>query len=465
MTAPSSQNLLLPIQQIFSNLGIVGSGYKVYTYTTGTTTPLTTYSNIGLTIPNTYPLTSLSTGRFATQAWVMNKNLVKIILTDGNDVVLGTYDPIDNFSNNNLNTFNPIPAVYIGTTTGTTTAYALTSLIDISQVGYSSNDVFIVTFDQACGAAPTLSIDGLSALPLVKYTGVGTTTPLIPGDLQNGKYFITVSGSNIVVFNPEHPANLQANTTIWRGLTYLPTAITIANDVSTPNTKIDFSGGVFQFSDGSGQAVASAWTKTTGAWVAGNGNGGLDTGSVAINTWYHSYAIYNPTTHASDYIFSTNASSPTLPTGYTKYKRLRASQIFTDGSANIIPSFSDGIQTSWVTVRQDIAVTNPGTSAVLRTLSIPLGIKTYPIAQYTYFESTAPVGAIYGLVTSPQQTDSTPSSSLYTWNGGPDLPGSVFSGLVQSNTSSQIRTRLAGSGASSNIVITTSGWIDNNIYS
>lgn len=198
----SSQNLLLPIQQLFSNLGLVGSGYQVWTYQSGTTTPLTTYSDKSLTIPNTNPLVTDSTGRFTTQAWVANKNIVKIVLKDNNGVTIQTIDPVDNYLNNTSNTFNPIPAVYLGTTGGTSTAYTLNpSTIDISQVGYSSTDVFIITFNQICGNSPTLSIDGLSALSLVKYTGQGTTTPLLAGDIQNQDYFVKISGSNLIILN------------------------------------------------------------------------------------------------------------------------------------------------------------------------------------------------------------------------------------------------------------------------
>lgn len=47
------------------------------------------------------------------------------------------------------------------------------------------------------------------------------------------------------------------------------------------------------------------------------GANGLDTGSMASNTWYAVWIIYNPTTDASAALLSTSASSPTLPSGYT----------------------------------------------------------------------------------------------------------------------------------------------------
>lgn len=101
-------------------------------------------------------------------------------------------------------------------------------------------------------------------------------------------------------------------------------------------TAISVTAGLFNFSDGTGQAKNSfSGTKTTGSWAAGTGNGGLDTGAIANNTWYYVYAIYNPSTLATDYLISASSSSPTLPSGYTKSKRLRGF-FKTNGSAQII---------------------------------------------------------------------------------------------------------------------------------
>jgi hypothetical protein len=71
-------------------------------------------------------------------------------------------------------------------------------------------------------------------------------------------------------------------------------------------------------------------------WVAGTGNGGLDAGTLANNTWYYAFIIKNPTSGAVDFLFSTSRTSPTLPTGFTKYRRI-AGAVLTDGSASILP--------------------------------------------------------------------------------------------------------------------------------
>ena len=71
-----------------------------------------------------------------------------------------------------------------------------------------------------------------------------------------------------------------------------------------------------------------------------NGANGLDTGSIAANTWYYPYLIYNPTTATSAVIASlvneSDTGSITLPSGFTKKRQLQTA-LYTDGSSNILP--------------------------------------------------------------------------------------------------------------------------------
>lgn len=67
--------------------------------------------------------------------------------------------------------------------------------------------------------------------------------------------------------------------------------------------------------------------------TAGSGANGLDTGSLATNTWYAVWLIWNGTTAAG--LVSLSSTGPTLPTGYT-YKA-RIGWIVTDGTGNKYP--------------------------------------------------------------------------------------------------------------------------------
>jgi hypothetical protein len=68
------------------------------------------------------------------------------------------------------------------TTGGTSTAYTLTPSPAIT--AYAARQAFEVTFNAACGAAPTLAISGLASPPnLVKQNGDGTYSNLAAGDI------------------------------------------------------------------------------------------------------------------------------------------------------------------------------------------------------------------------------------------------------------------------------------------
>lgn len=62
---------------------------------------------------------------------------------------------------------------------------------------------------------------------------------------------------------------------------------------------------------------------------------GLDTGSEASDTWYYIWLCKGGS--GTTAIFSTSSSSPTLPSGYTDYKRRLPVVVRNDASSNILP--------------------------------------------------------------------------------------------------------------------------------
>jgi hypothetical protein len=65
------------------------------------------------------------------------------------------------------------------------------------------------------------------------------------------------------------------------------------------------------------------------------GAGGLDTGTIAANTIYYIWIIYNPVSFAVSIIISLSSTAPALPIGYTY--QYRVGVMVTDGSNNIRP--------------------------------------------------------------------------------------------------------------------------------
>jgi len=64
--------------------------------------------------------------------------------------------------------------------------------------------------------------------------------------------------------------------------------------------------------------------RTVSATIAAGSSGanGLDTGSMASNTWYAVWIIHNPTSNLTAAMLSLSATAPTLPSGYTYRHRV-----------------------------------------------------------------------------------------------------------------------------------------------
>ncbi|XVJ50897.1 MAG: hypothetical protein HEQ32_01925 [Vampirovibrio sp.] len=111
------------------------------------------------------------------------------------------------------------------------------------------------------------------------------------------------------------------------------------------------------------------------------GLNGLDTGSIASATWYYIYAILNPTTLATGYLASTSPTSPTLPSGFTKFRLLTA--VTTLAGSAVLDNVAWFNWGNKHTVRYDNTTTdklllNAGTATTFTTIAA---------------SSTAPVGA------------------------------------------------------------------------
>ena len=109
---------------------------------------------------------------------------------------------------------------------------------------------------------------------------------------------------------------------------------------SSSATVIGISTGIARdYGDAVNIVFGSAYTKTTGAWAVGTGNGGLDTGSVANNSGYGIYLIRNSSTSVVDILISldktANMATATKPSGFDQWRLI--GWFRTKGSANIMP--------------------------------------------------------------------------------------------------------------------------------
>lgn len=104
----------------------------------------------------------------------------------------------------------------------------------------------------------------------------------------------------------------------------------LSNNSTTPDEIIDIDAGICRSSDNTRNMVSSS---TVNVNITSSGLNGLDTGSVAADTWYAVYLIMRPDTGAVGGLISASFTSPTMPTNYTKKRYIGA--IKTDADSDI----------------------------------------------------------------------------------------------------------------------------------
>ncbi len=188
----------------------------------------------------------------------------------------------------------------------------------------------------------------------------------------------------------------------------------------------------------------------TATWSSGSGAGGLATGcSRKASTWYHVAVIWDDVT--ADAVFYTDTAGPTMPAGYTWWRRVGS--FVTDASSNVVAFHQAGDLFLWDAPVLDYGAATGTTSAVTLALSIPSGFVTVARVR-----ASTNVNGTYGLLSPLAVTDAAPSQVA--------APGFNFASLgygmaeldVISNTSRQVRLRV--SSGTPTVRVVTVGWTD-----
>jgi len=219
------------------------------------------------------------------------------------------------------------------TDSGTANAYVLSPVSPfkspVSSVAtetYFNGMVIRFRAGNACSGASTVNVNNAGSKSLVKTDG---STALTTGDIPaNTEVEFVYNGTNFIQSLGRTPA-----TTATQGVAFLSNPITIAFNSTT---QMDIGAGIVNYDNGSGQLLCQAITKTlqaSGAWTAGTGQNGLDTGARANSTWYNIFIIVKNSDGTSDDLYSLSRTAPTVPSGYTLVAWIGA--IRTDASGNI----------------------------------------------------------------------------------------------------------------------------------
>lgn len=309
-------------------------------------------------------------------------------------------------------------------------------LVDLQTPGALTVSAFIQTLLDDANAAAARATLGAAPTSRAINTGAGLSGG---GDLSADR-------------------TLSANPSYFKGALF---GLTLANNGSDATNDIDIAAGL-AVDDGSAafMVLAAGLTKRLdAAWTVGTNQGGLDTGSIA-NDVYHVFLIRRPDTGVVDVLFSASATAPTMPTNYTQKRRIGA---FIRASGAILAFQQNGDAFLLKGPVLDVTATNPGTSAVLRTLSVPDGVRVEALLNVVLDQDSANAVVYFS---SPDQNDAAasgtaaPLSQLSTQTSTGAL---ITSGQLRvwTNTSAQIRTRNSASDAAQILYIATTGWVDN----
>lgn len=234
-----------------------------------------------------------------------------------------------------------------------------------------------------------------------------------------------------------------------------------SNNASDANNDVDTDAGEAASSETDPvlMVLVSALTKRLDAsWAVGNAQGGLDTGTKANSTWYYRWLIQRSDTGVVDVLLSASPTSPTLPSGYDRKRRLPGA-FRTDSSGNIEGLLQAGKRFFWKSIRLlDFSGTASVGSSTNHTISVPPGYRVLA-------DVNAQIGASAGgygfrlhcpdIASAFSSSGSAPLASSTAEDGAGSFTGGQV--LVLTNESAQIAS--VANGAES-LRIYTNGWIE-----
>lgn len=166
----------------------------------------------------------------------------------------------------------------------------------------------------AAGLFAPIYVPGTAGYKTVLKTSAGVTVQTVDN------IEIPVSGGSSQPLSATLTTISEAGIQIFSGTTY---GLEISNNASDSTNDVDITAGIaIDRTNSAFIELSPGLTKRLdSAWAVGTNQGGLDTGSIA-NTTYYVYVIKRVDTDVVDVIFSTNSTSPTMPTNYTLSRQI-----------------------------------------------------------------------------------------------------------------------------------------------
>lgn len=283
-----------------------------------------------------------------------------------------------------------------------------------------------------------------------------SSTPLKPRTIYAATSVVSPTVSATTAFNLN-------STSLIQGMRGNISGLGLANNAGDATNDIDIAvGSAVDTSVTDIIFLSSALTKQLDvAWAVGTNQGMRATGVAIANGTYHIFLIRRPDTGVVDIAADTSATGANIATNTNAaYTQLRRIGSIMRESAAIVPFIQYGDDFYRKTPISDISVTNPGTSAVTRTLSVPVGVK---VLWKGNLRISIGASGSECYLSSLDVTDVAADATSGAIVGGAEgVSSAVGLTLVQvwTNTSAQIRSRINNSDASTSYRLATHGWMD-----
>lgn len=353
------------------------------------------------------------------------------------------------------------PQVQAQTYTAYTAAPTAAGFHDItptpSIAAYAANQRFQVTFSQASNGSDALRVSNIGYKAIKQYNSLGIKSVATFSSGQ--KADLVYDGTDFVILNP-----LPATVSNVPPSGYL-SGFLLANNATTPNTNIDVGSGAAADSTGTYLLSLSSTMigilQSSGSWAAGTGANKLDSGSRALSTWYHAFVIRKTSDGSTDILFSLSATAPTMPTGYSGFRRVGSFKTSSGGPILLFSmvALSGRRMTSWITPIMDVSQATLGTTAVSYTISTPPGVRvlarlnTFSYANNSMVYFSDPITANLAPANSSGYPGFTCGYGAIT-DSSTDSLGTQLT--IMTSNSSQINA--SANAASNTVSILTLGW-------
>ena len=193
--------------------------------------------------------------------------------------------------------------------------------------------------------------------------------------------------------------------------------------------------------------------------VAFNGVGGLDTGTVAANTFYAVYAIGDTfNNNPGSIILSTNGTTPQYPMGYNCSRRI--GYILTDASSHVLNFWQYGNGGSR-DMYYDVGIAAPTTTGSTAYAAIALGASVPPIvAEVIMKVAYTPASATNIASFLPFGSTATPGIKVFGYGVAAAQQG-MLEILTELNTTPAAAFQYKTTSGSDTLVLTVAGYRDN----